>query len=304
MNLSGETTMSKVAVFKRIQNSGDWLQWMSTNIYRRAGLLIEKPGWLKARDVLLIDGSKDESGGQDRQCYMLHYSMDLFTLSAREFLITDGKTGEKLTNFKKLGKQDLVLADRAYGTLRGIARLKECGAGYAVRLRGRAFNIYDEKGREIDLAREFSGLISGKYGEITGWCGINGGKEPVRVCALRKSAINEWKGKQRLRERGTPVSALREEYNKYIIVITSLGKEVTAEQILDLYRARWQIEIAFKRLKSIFNYNGMPARKPENIKTWFYGKLLLAALCEALVNTGRFPPRAGRNGRGRKTSQF
>jgi hypothetical protein len=36
MNLSGGTTMSKVAVFKRIQNSGDWLQWMSGNIYRRA----------------------------------------------------------------------------------------------------------------------------------------------------------------------------------------------------------------------------------------------------------------------------
>jgi hypothetical protein len=66
MNLSGETTMSKTAVFKRIQNSGDWLQWMSANIYRRAGLLIEKPAWLKDRNVLLIDRSKDESGGRDR----------------------------------------------------------------------------------------------------------------------------------------------------------------------------------------------------------------------------------------------
>jgi hypothetical protein len=53
---------------------------------------------------------------------------------------------------------------------------------------------------------------------------------------------------------------------------------------------RRQIETAFKRLKSIFRYNEMPARKPENIKTWFYGKLLLAALCETLVNTGRFSP--------------
>jgi hypothetical protein len=305
MNLSGETTMSKVAVFKRIQNSGDWLQWMSTNIYRRARLLVEKPAWLKGRNVLLIDGGKDESGGRDRQCYMPHYSMDLFTLSAREFLITGEKTGEKLANFKKLGKQDLVLADRAYGTLRGIARLKECGADYAIRLRGRAFHIYDEKEQEIDLMRRFSGLISGEYGEITGWCDIKGGKEPVRVCALRKSVINVWKGKQRLRERGTLVSALQEEYNKYIIVITSLGKEASAEQILELYRARRRIEIAFKRLKSIFNYNGMPARKPKNIKTWFYGKLLLAALCETLVNTGRFSPSAGRSGRGRgrKASQ-
>jgi hypothetical protein len=38
----------------------------------------------------------------------------------------------------------------------------------------------------------------------------------------------------------------------------------------------------------------MPARKTENIKTWFYGKLLLAALCETLVNIGRFSLFVGR----------
>jgi hypothetical protein len=53
---------------------------------------------------------------------------------------------------------------------------------------------------------------------------------------------------------------------------------------------RWQIEIAFKRLKSLFRYNEMPAGKTGNIKAWFYGKPLLAALRETLVNTGRFPP--------------
>ena len=42
-NLSGTATMSKVAVFKRIQNSGEWLKWICTHIYRNAGLLIEKP---------------------------------------------------------------------------------------------------------------------------------------------------------------------------------------------------------------------------------------------------------------------
>ena len=64
--------------------------------------------------------------------------------------------------------------------------------------------------------------------------------------------------------------------------------------------ARRQIEIAFKRLKSLFGYNEMPARKEEKIKTWFYGKLLLAALCETLVNNGRFSPSGGRSAKRRK----
>ena len=305
-NLSGEATMSKVAVFKRIQNSGEWMQWMCKNIYRRAGLLIEKPAWLEDRNVLLIDGSEDIKGGAERQYFMLHYSMDLFTLSAREFLITDEKTGERLANFKQLGKGDIVTADRAYGTVPGIAHLKNHGADYVLRLRAGAFRIYDENGQEIELMERFSRLMAWDCGEITGWLDIKGRKEPVRVCAVRKDILNTWKGMERLKKEsqrkrsGKPVSALQEEYNKYIIVITSLGKNVSAKQVLELYRMRWQIEIAFKRLKSLFRYNEMPARKEENIKTWFYGKLLLAALCETLVNTGRFSPSGGRSGKRRK----
>ena len=59
---------------------------------------------------------------------------------------------------------------------------------------------------------------------------------------------------------------------------------------MELYRARWQIEIAFKRLKSLFSYNDVPMDDKESAFSWFYGKLLLAALCETLVNTGRFSP--------------
>jgi IS4 transposase len=59
---------------------------------------------------------------------------------------------------------------------------------------------------------------------------------------------------------------------------------------MELYRMRWQIELLFKRFKSLFNYDEMPSKKENTVKAWFYGKLLLAAICEALVNQGRFSP--------------
>jgi len=90
------------------------------------------------------------------------------------------------------------------------------------------------------------------------------------------------------------VTELQRESNKYILVATSLGKEeATAAQVLGLYRMRWQIELAFKRLKSLFGYSDLPAKNPQSVKAWFYGKLLLAALCETLVNAGRFSPSGG-----------
>jgi IS4 transposase len=77
-------------------------------------------------------------------------------------------------------------------------------------------------------------------------------------------------------------------------VATSLGAEVSSSSVLELYRARWQIELAFKRLKSLFEYDQIPIKVEESIHTWFYGKLLLAALCETIVNKGRFSPWKGR----------
>jgi len=73
-----------------------------------------------------------------------------------------------------------------------------------------------------------------------------------------------------------------------------------SKQVFDLYRAPWQIEIALKRLKSLFRYNEMPARKEGNIKTQFYGELLLATLCETPVNNRRLSPSGGRSAKRRK----
>jgi len=296
IQLVGESRLNKMAVFKRIRNSAMWLQWLCEHIYRRAGLTIPKPKWLGNKNVILADGTEDVKCGVRRQCYKLHYSLDLFTLAAKEFLVTDIRTGEKLRNFQKFGKNDIVMADRMYGTIPGIAYLKEHKAGYVLRIKSNGFSVFDRKNQKIDLIKRLSKLKEGKIADISAQCIINGRYEPVRICALRKDAESERAGLKRLtkenqrKQGGKPVTDLQRESNKYIIIATSLGNEVSAAQILELYRARWQIEIAFKRLKSLFHYNDLPSKHSESALAWFYGKLLLAALCETLVNTGRFSP--------------
>ena len=188
------------------------------------------------------------------------------------------------------------MGDRIYGTLPGIAYIRRLKADYVLRIKTRGFTVYDEKNEKIDILKSLSGLEEGETAEIKGKCFINGQYEPIRICALRKDQESERKGLKRLKKEnqrkqgGKPVTELQEEGNKYIIVATSLEEEITASQVLELYRLRWQIEIAFKRLKSLFNYNDLPATHSKSVNAWFYGKLLLVALCETLVNTGRFPP--------------
>jgi hypothetical protein len=82
--------------------------------------------------------------------------------------------------------------------------------------------------------------------------------------------------------------------NRYIIVITSL-LEVEAALLLELYRFRWQIELVFNRLKSLFGYNQIPSKVEASAKAQVYGKLLVAAFCETWANKARFSPSAGKS---------
>ena len=198
--LSGEAAMSKVAVFKRITRSAAWLQWLCENIYREGGLTVPKPKWLKKRNVKLVDGSEVVKCGVRRQCHMLHYSLDLFTLSACEFVVTGRDTGEKLANFKRFGKGDIVMGDRAYGTLTGIAWLREHGADYVLRIKVCGITLYNGRNREIDLLGRLRGLKAGKTADIAGKCIINGQYEPIRICVLRKDKESERAGLKRLKK--------------------------------------------------------------------------------------------------------
>ena len=306
--LSEIAEISKVALFKRLRNSKSWLQWLCQNIYRQSGLTSEKPKWLEGRNVVIVDGSEAVKCGVRRQCYMLHYSMDLFTFDMRELLVTDIKTGEKLANFTKFKPGDIIIGDRAYGNLPGIACLQQQGVDYVLRIQGLKHAFFNAAHEKTELLPLLSGLKGGEIADISLQCLVNGGYETVRVCALRKDADSERIGVKRLKKEnqrkrgGKPVSEAQCENNKYIIVATSLETEIPSSRIMELYRARWQIEIAFKRLKSLFQYNDVPMQNSESAFAWFYGKLLLAALCETLVNTGRFSPSQGSGKQGRTSA--
>ena len=66
-----------------------------------------------------------------------------------------------------------------------------------------------------------------------------------------------------------------------MILLTSLNSsQLPAVQVLDLYRFRWQIEIAFKRLKGLLELGEMPAQDPSLARTILSSKLLAALLLD------------------------
>lgn len=64
-----------------------------------------------------------------------------------------------------------------------------------------------------------------------------------------------------------------------------------AAEVLAAYRLRWQIELAFKRLKSLLHIDRLRARTPAGARTWLYAHLLLALILDDLTQQmlGAFP---------------
>jgi len=146
--------------------------------------------------------------------------------------------GERLSNFTDIKKGDIVVGDRAYGNMPGIAHVRKLGADFALRMRGWKHAFFDEKNRRMDMSGLLSALKEGETADIPAKCRVNGQYEPVRVCAFRKDAGSEGAGLERLmkenqrKQGGKQVSQAQRESNKYIVVATSLGGEVSAEQVM------------------------------------------------------------------------
>ncbi|MBX8827373.1 transposase [Ochrobactrum sp. SFR4] len=78
----------------------------------------------------------------------------------------------------------------------------------------------------------------------------------------------------------------------FLMLLTSVpANEMTASDVLDMYRLRWQGEIAFKRLKSGLGIHKLPAKDPQLARSWLMAHLIIALIIdEAVTDVLDSPP--------------
>jgi hypothetical protein len=82
------------------------------------------------------------------------------------------------------------------------------------------------------------------------------------------------------------------ELTNYVVLITTVPiNRLSAEELIELYRLRWQIELNFKREKTIAGLDKLPTRLPDTIHCWICAKYLGIELARRLAEpAGPFPP--------------
>jgi hypothetical protein len=289
--LAGIAEVSDVALMDRLRLAEPWLRSLCEELWKANGVRLEPA--LKGRPVRLVDATTVKEPGKTGSLWRIHYSLRLPSLECDHFQLTPGRgkgNGERLGRFA-FQRGELVLADAGYSHPPGILAVSACKAALCVRLNPLSVPLQDPHHQPFPLRAKLQALQATEKGDwpvlvVSGVQSVAG-----RVCAVRKSEQEIARAQRRIDKkqirRVSSGSEEAREYARYVIVFTTLtNAEASSVEVLECYRQRWQVELTFKRLKSIVQLGHVPKQDDGSSRAWLYGKLLVALLAERLARVG------------------
>lgn len=285
--------ISDVALLKRLRNAEGWLRALCLRLLEEEGVRtpLLPNGWR----VRAVDGSVVKEPGRTGSQWRIHYSLQLPSMLCDHLEVTAAQgqgAGDRLQRFPAQ-PGDLVLADRGMCNPAGIQALRKQKAHVIVRLNTSTLPLCGGDGEKFDLLARLRSVKT--PGHIAEWIVQTGeAQAPIRgrLCVVRKSEQQAQRTLRKLRRKaqqgGPKPKPATLTYANYVMVFTTVtATELTAKEVLEWYRLRWQIELVFKRLKTLLRVGYIPKYDDQSSKAWLYGKLLVALLGEKLIRVGR-----------------
>jgi hypothetical protein len=286
----GLVDVSPVALFKRLRTSGPWLEWMTAEMVKAQSKNWDAAAW-GLRPIRILDATDIMEPGPRGTDWRLHYSLRLPQLSCDFLQVTDAREGETLKRLP-VRRGEIVLADRGYSHRAGVAQIMKQGADVVVRLNSTAFPLEDASGQAISLVDEVKGLPVGRRLDKAVWFAHEGRRFALRLCVIRKTHVAtkraQRKAARKASKHGNVLQPQTLFLAGFVMVLTSLPTQWgAASKVLELYRHRWQVELAFKRLKSLLALGHVPKSTDPSSRAWMQAKILTALLIERLITEAR-----------------
>lgn len=305
----GLGSLSNVALLGRLRNAVPWLESILARLLAQAagaGACGDARRLGRGRPIRLIDATTVRKAGksprESGQLWRIHAELALPEERFGAFELTDETGAERIERLAVV-PGEIRIADRVHCRADGLAEVLGQGADVVVRASWRSARWLDKDGRPVDIIRLLNNSPTGRIDQPI-WLDRGKAAAPLelRLIAARlpkdkavkavAEARAEAKSKQRQVQAGTLTAA------QWVMLVTSLAAdEYPTEAVLQLYRLRRRIEIAFKRLKSLVGLAGPPGQCPEVAKAWVLCHLIAILLTEAqLAAIGDSPRRAAAHG--------
>jgi hypothetical protein len=259
----GQTQGVKISapgLFLRFEKCEGFLKEVFTHLLKHARC---EGSYLAGRRAVIVDATMLAGPGADRTSQVLHVRYNPATGLPDNVEITDCKGGESFQRHK-FEAGSLVIADRGYGHPNGILSVLESSCSVLVRFEFESMSLCRPDGSRI-RPLEAKALMDGK----------DRGEFEVRLA-----------------DRKQPLRALasRNDEGKIVWLLTDLSaEELSLGEARGIYSVRWQVELFFKRLKSLLDLDKLPTRDGPSARPWIWAKLILATLA-VLSTDERFSP--------------
>ena len=280
--------LTEDALIQRLHAAGPFLAEVTRRLLIRVA---DTPCW-HGRVLRVCDGTSLSKLARKGTDWRVHGVYDLGRGGFTHLEVTDSHGGEALDRGPPVAGE-IRIADRGYANAQAWQRFLQAGDGqtdFIVRMRWNTINLVDQAGEAFDLVR----WLRTRPGDsethtITAWARSGKRQTPMRIrlIARRKPPQIIQAEQKRLHQRASrkqtqldPRSLIAAEY---LVLATSLPEAgFPAEAILAVYRLRWQIELAFKRLKSLLHIDKLRTKTEAGTRCWLYAHLIVALLGDDL----------------------
>jgi hypothetical protein len=244
-------------------------------------------------DLIAVDGSSFAGRRATGTDARIHAALRLSDLSVFAAHATDVSGGESLRRFHWMPGQ-LVIADRGYSNGPGIVHVVDHEADVLVRLNRGAMPLFERDDTPLSVEAFLRTIpddeVVDKAVRVRTWIGGHLRIVDGRLVATRLPADKAEEARARVRaELGPSASPETLEMAAYVALFTTAPKHrLSALRCIEAYRLRWQIELLFKRWKSLCHFDKLPNEREDTILSWLYAKILLGLIVDRIAATA--PP--------------
>ena len=284
-HLARVADLTDASLNDRLHQSCEFLEAIVASMLRAKtpGPCFRWPG----RVLRIADGSCVSKPGSKGTDWRVHAVYDLGAGGFSHFELTDKHGAEALDRGAAI-PGEIRISDRNYSNANGLRRYVESvgkagAADYLVRLRWSSLRLRGADGEKFDLVAHLRKMLAQEKQTDDLVVSIEGAGAPMstRIVILRKPEEAARAARERLqreaRKKGKTLDPRSLLAAEFMMLATSLDAQTCpADEIFAMYRLRWQIELAFKRLKSLLNLDRLPARTDKGARSWIYAHLILA----------------------------
>jgi len=291
---AGIADLCDVSLLDRLRNAGEFFADVLGHLLSDLRGEAPRDGRLGGRPGLsLVDGSTVSLPASEGSDWRLHARYEPVLGRFTDLVITEARTAEALCCVA-VRPGDVMVQDRGYARVRNFAHARANGADFITRIGWQSVRLFETPGQRFDL---FAVLPDTGAAVVEHAVRIGDGPNAVaaRLIIARKPPDAIERQTERLRRKasrkGNRTNPRTLRTAGFMMLLTSLSAaQASAEQVVRLYRMRWQIELAFKRIKSLGRFAELRADDTRLARAWLLAHLIAVVLIEASLGEGLDSP--------------